>query len=181
MKPTAAEILAFWFEDIDESQWWQKDDDFDRLIAERFGQTHASACRCELFDWRSSPQGRLAEIIVLDQFSRNIYRDQPEAFASDALALALAQEAVAAGADQQLEPRERSFLYMPYMHSESLAIHDIALKLFDQPGNESNLDFERRHRDIILRFGRYPHRNSILGRASTTEEVGFLKQPGSGF
>lgn len=175
------EILKFWFEDTQHAQWWKKDADFDRLIIERFSDLHRRATRCELFDWRRDPRGRLAEIIVLDQFSRNMFRGQPESFAQDALALALAQEAVAAGADLALQAVERSFLYMPYMHSESLAIHAVAVELFRENGIEGNLDFELKHQAIIERFGRYPHRNAILGRVSTPEEIEFLKQPGSGF
>lgn len=113
--------------------------------------------------------------------SINIYRDRPEAFAQDALALVLAQEAVRQGADQVLEPQARAFLYMPYMHSESAVIHQQALTLFDQPGLENNLTFEIRHWEIIERFGRYPHRNDILGRESTDEERKFLQEPGSSF
>jgi uncharacterized protein (DUF924 family) len=137
--------------------------------------------RCELFGWRGSPAGRLAEIIVLDQFSRNVWRDTPRAFAQDALALALAQELVWRGDDAQLSVPQRRFAYMPYMHCESVAIHQKALRLFDQSGLENNLDFERRHLAILERFGRYPHRNAILGRESTPEEIEFLKQPGAGF
>lgn len=125
--------------------------------------------------------GRLAEIIVLDQFSRNIHRGQARAFACDPLALALAQTAVAVKADRELEVGRRAFLYMPYMHSESPAIHVLAVSLFGQPGLEGNLDFELRHKEIIDRYGRYPHRNAILGRPSTTEEMDFLKTPGSSF
>lgn len=176
----SAGILQFWFTEIQPAQHWKKDPAFDQLIAERFGDIHAQAARCELFNWRATPEGRLAEIIVLDQFSRNIYRDQPGAFAQDPLALALAQEAVALGADQALPPAQRGFLYMPYMHSESLLIHDQALPLFESLNN-GQLDFEIKHRDIIVRFGRYPHRNAILGRESTPEELAFLKQPGSSF
>jgi uncharacterized protein (DUF924 family) len=175
------EILKFWFEEIESAQWWKKDEDFDRALIARFSDIHARAARCELFDWRADPRGRLAEIIVLDQFSRNMFRDTPLAFANDALALALAQEAVAAGADEALSPVQRSFLYMPYMHSESLKIHEIAVELFRRNGIQGNLDFELKHKAIIERFGRYPHRNSILGRASTEDEIEFLKQPGSGF
>jgi len=127
------------------------------------------------------PLGRLAEIILIDQFSRNIFRDTPEAFSADAVALVLAQEAIAAGADQQLETKERAFLYMPYMHSESRAIHEQAAQLFDQPGLEYNLEFEHKHKVIIDRFGRYPHRNAILGRTSTAEELDFLEGPDSSF
>ena len=125
--------------------------------------------------------GRLAEIIVLDQFSRNIYRDRPLAFAYDATALVLAQEAVRVGADQQVDFEKRSFFYMPYMHSESPIIHNRAVELFSQPGAEFNYEFELKHKAIIDRFGRYPHRNAILGRESTPEEIEFLGQPGSSF
>jgi len=173
------EILKFWFEEIDPSQWWKKDLDFDRLIIERFAAIHSQAVRCELFGWRKEARGRLAEVIVLDQFSRNMFRDTPQAFAYDSLALALAQEAVSVGADQLLSPTERHFLYMPYMHSESSLIHDIAVQLFQGLGKA--LDFELKHKAIIDRFGRYPHRNQVLDRESTAEEIEFLKQPGSGF
>ncbi|HTN95247.1 MAG TPA: DUF924 family protein [Gallionella sp.] len=175
------EILKFWFEEIEPAQWWKKDVDFDRSLIQRFSDIHARAARCELFDWRVNSRGRLAEIIVLDQFSRNMFRDTPLAFACDPLALALAQEAVSARADEALSPAQRSFLYMPYMHSESLKIHGIAVELFRRNGIQGNLDFEIKHKNIIERFGRYPHRNGILGRASTEEEIEFLKQPGSGF
>ncbi|WP_228517791.1 DUF924 family protein [Aliidiomarina indica] len=174
-------VLQFWFEELSAEQWFKKDTALDQLITERFKALHQSATQCELFHWRHSPEGRLAEIIVLDQFSRNIYRDQAGAFASDALALALAQEAVAQCADNTLSANQRAFLYMPYMHSESLPIHEVAMRLYDQPGLEYNLEFEIQHRDIIARFGRYPHRNGILGRESTDEEVEFLTQPGSSF
>jgi uncharacterized protein (DUF924 family) len=175
------EILSFWFEEIDHSKWWAKDDDFDKGLFERFTGVHASASRCELFEWRASAQGRLAEIIVLDQFSRNMFRGSSLSFAQDPLALALAQEAISAQADMALSPVERNFLYMPFMHSESLKIHEVAMGLFRNNGIEISIDFEMRHKRIIERFGRYPHRNSILGRESTAEEIEFLKQPGSGF
>ncbi|MGH1440305.1 MAG: DUF924 family protein [Cellvibrionaceae bacterium] len=175
------EILSFWFEEIDSSLWWKKDDDFDGLIRHRFLSVHQQATQCELFEWRTSSLGRLAEVIVLDQFSRNLFRDLPQAFTSDALALALAQEAISLGQDADLSPVERSFLYMPFMHSESLAIHDVAVSLFEKNGIQSTLEFEHKHRDIIVRFGRYPHRNAILNRESSTEELEFLAQPGSSF
>lgn len=118
---------------------------------------------------------------MLDQFSRNAYRDTPRAFAQDALALVLAQELVASGLDQRLPTAQRVFAYMPYMHSESALVHTQAVKLFSQPGMEGNLDFELRHQAIITRFGRYPHRNAVLGRSSTAEEIAFLSEPGSSF
>ena len=123
----------------------------------------------------------MAEIIVLDQFSRNIYRDSPLSFATDSLALVLAQEAIRVGADKKVSESMRSFFYMPFMHSESAVIHEEAVVLYEAYGNEGNLDFELRHKAIIDRFGRYPHRNEILGRDSTAEEVEFLSQPGSRF
>jgi uncharacterized protein (DUF924 family) len=175
------EVLRFWFEEIAPAQWWVKDDVFDKTIIERFSDIHASATRCELFEWRKEARGRLAEIIVLDQFSRNMFRGSPMSFAQDSLALALAQEAVSAKGDEVLSPAERNFLYMPFMHSESLQIHEVAMDLFRNKGTQSSLDFEIKHKRIIEIFGRYPHRNSVLGRESTAEEVEFLKQPGSGF
>ncbi len=178
---TAQAVLDFWFKEIDAKQWWTKSAEFDRLISSRFGSLHAAAARCELYAWRETPQGSLAEIIVLDQFSRNMYRDQPQAFACDALALALAQTAVAAGADAALEIQQRAFMYMPFMHSESPLIHRTALALFSQAGLESSLASEHQHKTIIDRFGRYPHRNAVLGRASTAQELEFLAGPSSSF
>ena len=178
---TPALILDFWFAEIPPAQWWAKSDDFDRVVEARFGAVLQAAACCELYAWRATPAGRLAEVIVLDQFSRNIHRGDARAFANDALALGLAQEAVAAGADQALLPAQRAFIYMPYMHSESAVIHALAVALFSQPGLEGNLDFELRHKAIIDRFGRYPHRNALLGRASTAEEIAFLQTPGSSF
>ena len=178
-------VLDFWFTELTPKQHFAKDAALDAVIAERFGALLESAARCELFAWRDSPQGRLAEIIVLDQFSRNVFRphlpNAARAFAQDPLALALAQELVASGGDVQLPIEQRKFAYMPYMHSESRAIHQEALRLFAQPGLEDNLDFERRHLAIIERFGRYPHRNAILGRESTAEELAFLRETGSSF
>lgn len=175
------EVLKFWFEETKPAQWWKKDEDFDRIIIERFSALHHRATICELFEWRADARGRLAEIIVLDQFSRNMFRGSPLSFAFDALALALAQEAVSIGADKALIPAERSFLYMPFMHSESLKIHEVAVELLRDCGIQGSLDYELKHKAIIERFGRYPHRNNILGRESTREEIEFLKQPGSGF
>ena len=128
-----------------------------------------------------TPWDALAEIIVLDQFSRNIFRDQAEAFSQDSLALALSQEAVACNAPAALDTEQRSFLYMPYMHSESPLVHQQAVQLFSEEGMENSYDFEIRHKEIIDRFGRYPHRNVVLGRQSTQAELDFLKQPGSSF
>lgn len=175
------QILEFWFERLKPANWWEKNLKLDEEIRQRFGDLHRQAARGELWHWRSSAEGRLAEVIVLDQFSRNLYRDQPGSFAQDGMALVLAQEAISLEMDQSLPVVQRSFLYMPFMHSESLAIHDRAVELFDVPGMESSLDFEHRHRDIIQRFGRYPHRNAILERPSTDEERAFLRQPGSSF
>ena len=175
------EVIRFWFEDIEPALWWKKDDAFDALLIERFSEIHARACHCELYDWRRQAEGRLAEIIILDQFSRNMFRNTARAFASDAMSLTLSQEAISCGADQVLTPLQRSFLYMPFMHSESLKIHEVAVELYRKNGIQNNLDFELSHKKIIERFGRYPHRNEILGRQSTVEEIEFLTRPGSSF
>jgi uncharacterized protein (DUF924 family) len=178
---THDEVLDFWFNPATEANWWKRSDAFDATIAARFGALHEAAVRCELFEWRASPEGRLAEVIVLDQFSRNLHRGSARAFAADPLALALAQTAVALGVDRALDTRRRVFLHMPYLHSESRMIHEQALKLFEADHASENLESERRHKAIIDRFGRYPHRNAALGRASTPEEIEFLKTPGSSF
>jgi uncharacterized protein (DUF924 family) len=175
------DILLFWFEEIEQSKWWIKDLQFDEMIAQRFTEVHKAANNCELFHWRKTSEGRLAEIIVLDQFSRNMFRDTPRSFFSDPLALALAQEAISAGADVELNQSQRNFLYMPFMHSESLIIHDVSVQLYTKNGSQNSLDFELKHRDIIQEFSRYPHRNIILGRASTQAELEFLTQANSSF
>lgn len=175
------DVLGFWFEEIEPQKWWVSDSEFDREVISRFSETHIRAHHGKLHEWRSSADGRLAEIIVLDQFSRNMFRGSARAFESDALALELAKEAIAVGADQALMRTHRSFLYMPFMHSESPDTHTIAVDLFTQLGDQRNLNFELKHKAIIDRFGRYPHRNEQLGRESTEEELEFLKQPGSEF
>jgi uncharacterized protein (DUF924 family) len=179
MKPDA--ILAFWFDELEPKQHFAKDAALDAAIAERFAGTHAAGARGELYPWREDSAGRLAEIIVLDQFSRNLYRGQARAFACDPMALVLAQELVRSGADRELPPARRAFAYMPYMHSESPCIHTVAMELFSQPGLEDNFKFERAHKAIIDRFDRYPHRNAALGRKSSDAETAFLKEPGSSF
>jgi uncharacterized protein (DUF924 family) len=175
------DVLNFWFKEISPAQQWKADPAFDRLIESRFSKLHASAVRAELFEWRVDPAGRLAEIIVLDQFSRNLHRSNALAFAADPMALALAQEAIALKADHSLLPEQRVFLYMPFMHSESPLIHEVAERLFRDNGMQNNYDFELKHKAIVDRFGRYPHRNAVLGRQSTSEELAFLQQPGSSF
>lgn len=174
-------VLSFWFEELTPSQWFGKSQALDQEIKQRFESVLNQAKAGELYHWRNSPLGRLAEILVLDQFSRNIYRDSPEAFAQDALALVLAQEAISIGADNELSDQQKAFLYMPFMHSESAVIHQRAVELFSQPGLESNLEFELKHKVIIDEFGRYPHRNDVLGRSSTEKERVFLTQPNSSF
>lgn len=175
------EIIDFWFEEIEPKQWWQKSEEFDSLIENRFGTIHKQAISGELFQWRETSVGSLAEIIILDQFSRNMFRDKPESFAYDAMALTLSQVAISKGFDTELSQAQCVFMYMPFMHSESQLIHEEAVKLFTALGVESNLEFEYKHKTIIDRFGRYPHRNAILGRQSTEEEIEFLKQPNSSF
>jgi uncharacterized protein (DUF924 family) len=179
--PSWEDVLRFWFEEVSPPQWWTVDPAFDRQIAERFADVHARATRAELHAWRAEPAGRLAEIIVVDQFSRNMHRGDAAAFAHDMMAVVLTQEAVAAGADLALPVERRSFLYMPLMHSESRVIHEVAERLFRERATQNSHAFELRHKAIIDRFGRYPHRNEVLGRVSTPEERDFLTQPGSRF
>lgn len=175
------DVIGFWFDEIQSKMWWANDRSFDSLIAERFGATHRAAVRGELYEWRTVPAGRLAEIIVLDQFSRNLHRGTAAAFSADPMALALAQEAVAGSHDQALPKTRRLFFYMPYTHSESPLIHLEAVRLFTALGLKENYEFELRHKAIVDRFGRYPHRNALLGRESTPEETQFLQEPGSSF
>ncbi len=176
-----ADVLHFWFADATRDQHFKKDEVFDAAIRTRFADTQAAAARGELAAWRDTADGRLAEIIVLDQFSRNLFRDSAQAFAADGMALVLAQEALRAGADHDLTAERRAFLYMPFMHAESRAVHLQAERLFRQPGLERNYEFEVKHKAIIDRFGRYPHRNRALGRVSTRAELEFLEQPDSSF
>lgn len=178
---TSNNVIAFWFEELTPAQWWKKDAEVDAIIRDRFLAIHHAACVGELAEWRVTAEGALAEIIVLDQFSRNIYRDNPKSFAADSIALILAQTAIANGIDQQLNQEQRGFLYLPFMHSESLKIHEQAIELYTKLGNPNQLDYEHKHKVIIERFGRYPHRNVVLGRESTAEELAFLEEPNSSF
>lgn len=194
----AQAVLDFWFGPPDDPdhrasrpQWFRKDPAFDALIAERFGATIEAALGGGLEGWTATPLGTLALILVLDQFTRNTGRDahgqvNARAFAGDARALALAQRLVAAGADRTLTSVQRQFVYLPFEHAESPAEQDRSVRLFaqlgqDDPAQAGLLAWAERHRVIVQRFGRFPHRNVALGRTSTPEEVAFLQQPGSGF
>lgn len=175
------DVLHFWFNELQPAQWWRKDPALDAQITDRFRALFDVAEKGALDHWQQTPEGSLALVILLDQFPRNMFRDTPRAFASDANALTIARSALQKGLDASLPEAQRHFLYMPFMHSESLADHDQAMTLFSALGDESSLKAERQHRDIIARFGRYPHRNAILGRESTPAEQAFLEQPGSSF
>lgn len=177
----ANDVLHFWFDELDNKARFAKDEALDARMRQRFGAMLQAAAAGELWAWRGTAHGRLAEVIVLDQFSRNIWRGDARSFAQDPQALVLAQELVAGGHDQALTPAQRAFAYMPFMHSESALVHQRAVELFSQPGLDNELAFELRHKAIIDRFGRYPHRNAILGRASTANEEAFLAEPGSSF
>ncbi len=168
------DVLNFWFEELTSEDWFSKSDALDLRMVEKFIAIHGEAISGELSHWRNEPLGRLAEIILIDQFSRNIYRDDPKAYASDGMALVLAQEAIRGNHHRNFEIRHKQFLYMPFMHSESKVIHETAVKLFSEYGLENNLKYEMEHKSIIDRFGRYPERNNILGRASTSDEEIYL-------
>ena len=191
---THEDVLDFWFgvpgsPDAGKPRraWFVKKDDFDATIRTRFGATIEQALAGGLRDWDAAgPQGTLARILVLDQFTRNAYRNTPQSFAGDALALAAARALVDTGADRALAPLQRAFVYMPFEHAEDATMQARAVELFgmlaaEHPGFDDMLDYAHRHRVVIARFGRFPHRNDILGRTSTPEEVEFLRQPGSRF
>lgn len=193
-------VLSFWFGDLDaqgradkehSARWWKKDPAFDRSIVDEFGALHAEVARGDHDAWLESPRGRLAYIIVLDQFSRNMFRGTGQSFAFDPRAVEVVLEGVERGMDRELCHAERSFFYMPLMHSEKLAHQDRCAELFERWRDETSpamregvsysLDYAEKHRAIVRRFGRFPHRNALLGRESTPEELEFLKQPGSSF
>lgn len=190
----AQDVLDFWFLPKADpgygkvrQEWFRKDDGFDATIRERFGHLIDIALAGGLREWDASgPEGVLARILVLDQLTRNAHREQPKSFMGDALALADAQSLVDGGLDQQLTPLQRWFVYMPFEHAEDGGMQERAITLFTALAGldatfKGALDFAERHRGVIARFGRFPHRNIILGRASTPEEMAFLQQPGSGF
>ena len=178
---TYHQVIDFWFDELAPEQWWTRDDALDEYIAENFLDLHQQAVEGDLADWRGEPLSALAEIIVLDQFSRNIYRGSSDAFSNDALALSLSREAIEKGFNQLMEPDKKQFLYLPFMHSESLEVHEEAMALYSEEGLRHNLDFEVKHREIIDRFGRYPNRNEALGRESTDDELAFLEEQDSSF
>lgn len=173
-----ADVLAFWREAGPE-KWFKKDEAFDREMRERFAATHAEAAAAKLTDWANTAEGALALILLLDQFSRNMFRGQPQCFAQDAMAREIAEKALAAGFDRQVEPELRFFFYMPLMHSEAIGDQERCVALFHGVSGAEGLKYAYEHAEIIRRFGRFPHRNAILGRHTTPAEQAFLD--GGGF
>ncbi len=173
------DVMAFWFDELGEDAWFKKSDDVDRTIAMRFGDLYRSALAGEMDDWQATAAGSVALVIVLDQFGRNMFRGRPEAFGGDALALQIAKAAIERGFEGEMSAGERYFLYMPFMHSESLADQDRCVACFEALGD--GVKYAQGHRDIVARFGRFPHRNDVLGRESSDEERQFLTQPGSSY
>ena len=181
-KPTTPDdILNFWFSERVKRMWFKKSADFDREIKQRFFNTYQRGKTGALADWRNSSKNVLALIIVLDQFPRNMFRNTSQAFATDKQAVELTKYAVSNNYQQNLSPEEQAFLYMPLMHSENKQDQAKCVELFTKLGREDNLKFAIEHKEIIDRFDRFPHRNKILGRESTSEEKEFLTQPGSSF
>jgi len=179
---TATEILRFWFEETRPRQWFAKDPAFDDLLRERYVGLTRQAIKGELSGWAGAPGSALALVLLLDQFPRQIWRGTAMAFAGDPQALAMSERAVElAWLDAEAEQPRRQFWLMPMMHAEDLAVREAALPLFERFSNSRTSDFARRHRDVIARFGRFPHRNAALGRVSSAEELAFLQTPGSGF
>lgn len=181
MTETPETVLNFWFNELTPKDWFVKSDDIDASITDRFSGLHLALSRGVGDEWRATPEARLALIIVFDQFPRNIYRGSPLAFATDGLALKEAKAALAVGADKAIAEDRRIFFYMPFEHAEDIAEQERCVALFEALGNANYLDYANQHRDIIARYGRFPHRNPILGRASTAEEKAYLATPGAGF
>lgn len=179
--PTAQAVLDFWFDPVHTPFWFAKSDEFDQAIKDRFAPLITPAIKGEFWQWRTDSYGRLAEILILDQFTRNIHRNTPKAFMGDDVAVVLAQEAIIQTGFDTLPQALQKFTAIPLMHSENLAIHKQAVAIFEKIGDELTLDFEYQHQAIIERFGRYPHRNAILGRTSTPDEMAFLALPNSSF
>jgi uncharacterized protein (DUF924 family) len=182
------QVLDFWFGPAPRTaraEWFRKDPAYDDAIRVRFGDAVEYALNGAYADWSATAHGALARVLLLDQFTRNIHRDTPRAFAGDTLALATAIDAVDAGRDRELDAFGRWFLYLPFEHAEDLAMQERSLALFarlrDDTGDPAPLEWAEKHAAVIRRFGRYPHRNAILGRASTPEEIAFLQEPGSRF
>ena len=175
------EILDFWFGELRPEDWFNGGEAVDARIRERFLDLHESLREQVPEEWRASARGTLAAAIALDQFPRNMYRNDPRAFAADAAAIALVKEALDRGFDRELSDEERKFLYLPFEHSEDPAEQARSVALFSMLGDETTLDYARQHQVIIDRFGRFPHRNETLGRPSTPEEIAFLEEPGSSF
>ncbi|MFP2908833.1 DUF924 family protein [Pyxidicoccus sp. 3LFB2] len=194
---SAEEVLGFWFGHPPDpvlnpasaryqERWFEKDAAFDAECRRRFLDAHEAAASGALKAWRDEPRGALALLLLLDQFPRNLFRGTPRAFATDALARDTARHALARGLDLALPPVWRWFLYLPFEHSEEVHDQRLAVALFEMlalyhPASQESLDYARRHRDVIERFGRFPHRNVTLGRPSTPEEEQFLQEPGSAF
>ena len=189
----AREVLDFWFAPEGDAEhgtlrgiWFQKSEATDRDIAGRFGALIERGLRGELSGWAAAPQTALAQILLLDQFTRNTFRDTPRAFAGDARALRAATAMVGARQDEALRPEQRAFVYLPFEHAEGIAMQDEAVRLFtrltsEAPAMADMLAYAHKHRDAVQRFGRFPHRNAILGRQSTAEEIAFLREPNSRF
>lgn len=175
------DVLDWWFDEATKPSWFERSDAFDLAVAERLGDWHEKAGAGALDGWAVTPQGLLALVILLDQVPRNIHRGTAAAFATDAKALALARLAVDRGFDRDMGPDERLFLYLPFEHAEDLTDQERSVALFRALGDPTYLDYAIRHRDVIARFGRFPHRNVILGRESTAAERQFLEEPGSSF
>ena len=176
-----SEVINFWFDETVKPLWFKKKEEFDRQIQQRFEPMYLAAKQGELDHWRNVPQSALALIILLDQFPRNMYRQTPQAFATDDKAVEITKQAIARSDRQSLTKEQAAFLYMPLMHSESKSDQALCVELFTKLGKEDNLKFARKHQEIIERFDRFPHRNEILGRESTKAEQEFLAQPGSSF
>ena len=176
---TPQDVVAFWFAESAAQYWFRSTPEFDAEVRQRFEPTWQAAAAGKLSDWADTATGALALVVVLDQFPLNMFRDQPAGYSTESAARAVAARAIEDGFDMELEDRQKAFLYLPFMHSEDLADQDRAVDLFEAAGLTDNLKWARHHREIVRRFGRFPHRNAVLGRQSSAEELAWLASPGA--
>jgi uncharacterized protein (DUF924 family) len=174
MPVSAEDIIGFWFKEIDKSNWFNSTPEFDAYLRERFQGVVRDALNDRLDSWKETPDGSLALVVVLDQFPLNMYRGEAQSFAGESKSREVARNAIDQNFDQSLTDDKKAFLYMPFMHSENIKDQNLSVTLFEKAGLEKNLRFAEHHREIIKRYGRFPHRNKIIGRESSADEIAYL-------
>jgi len=175
MIETASDVIKFWFSEKIKPRWFNSTPEFDQLLRDRYLETYKAAVNGELSEWSATPDGSLALVIIFDQFPLNMFRSMAQGFLTEADSRRVASDAIDKQFDEMLSEEQKAFLYMPFMHSETLDDQDKSIALYEKAGLSENLKFARHHREIVIRFGRFPHRNEILGRSSTPEEINYLQ------